>query len=376
MTSPVFDPVSFPGLTLPNRLILAPMTTYSGDADGQLSAEEEAYLLAKGQAGYGAIMTAACYVHPSGKAFPGQWGCDHDGRYASLHRAANAIKRGGTKAILQIHHGGRQCSPDTVREGWSHFPESHATFPVDRAVVPTPHESDRFPTQALTGDQVETLVAAYADSARRAVEAGFDAVEIHGANTYLLQQFVSPLTNTRDDAYGHHRLLFPRLVAQAVLDAVPTGFPVGYRFSPEEPSTPGIDLEITTALIQELCHLPLSFLHVSLQNYRQSSIRGEADDTPVIQRILKVIDGRIPLIGVGGIQSVDSAEDCLALGASAVAIGKAAICDPDLPKKFRDRVPAVGWYPRENAIEKLTIPTKLHERILNASGWFEPEPES
>jgi 2,4-dienoyl-CoA reductase-like NADH-dependent reductase (Old Yellow Enzyme family) len=376
MNSPVFEPVKLGSLQLSNRLILAPMTTYSGDPDGQLSREEEAYLVAKGQAGYGAIMTAACYVHPSGKAFPGQWGCDHEGRFDSLHRAAHAIKRGGAKAILQIHHGGRQCSPATVAEAWNHFPEPNGTFPLDRAVVATPHESDRFPSQALTTEQAESIVAAFADSARRAVEAGFDGVEIHGANTYLLQQFVSPLTNRREDTFGHHRLLFSRLVTQAILDAVPTGYPIGYRFSPEEPSDPGIDLEQTKALLRELCHFPLAFLHISLQNFDQMSIREESKDVRVIDEVLNAIAGQIPLIGVGGVSKVEQAESCLELGASAVAIGRAGICDPQLPQKFRDRKPANKFFPRENGVELLKIPTGLHTRIVGAPGWFEPEPET
>jgi 2,4-dienoyl-CoA reductase-like NADH-dependent reductase (Old Yellow Enzyme family) len=357
----LFEPVIFrSGLSLPNRIVLAPMTTYSSYEDGRIREDELLYLRRRAEGGFGAVMTAACYVHPGGHAFDGQWGCDSDETLPSLRAAAYAIRAGGSVAILQIHHGGRQC-PSRLCGGQ---PVSASAVPAERANAETP--------RALDQEEIESIVAAFGAATARAKEAGFDGVEIHGANTYLLQQFVSPHSNRRSDAWGLDRLKFPLAVAEACLSAAGPTFSVGYRFSPEELETPGIRWPDTVALVRALLELPLDYLHVSLGKYYQSSIVGDYDE-PTIVRLAKIIQRRVPLIGVGSIRTGEDAQQALALGADLVAVGRAGVSEPDWPNKVRDGQPLRLQIPAEDAGRICVIPAGLERKIYATPGWFEVE---
>ena len=187
------------GLTLKNRLVVAPMTTYSSYEDGTVRETEPPYLRRRAEGGFGLVMTAACYIHPTGQAFDGQWGCERDDRHPSLKSMADAIHEGGAAAFLQIHHGGRMCPSRLCGRVLS-----ASAVPATRPGAETP--------EAMSEDEIWTMIEGYAQAARRAVEAGYDGVEIHGANTYLIQQFVSPHSNRRDDEWGQDRLKFSREV--------------------------------------------------------------------------------------------------------------------------------------------------------------------
>ncbi len=347
-------------LPLDGPLVLAPMTTYSGEANGDASQGELAHYRRRSR-GYGAVMTAACYVHPRGKAFPGQWGCESVVRIPSMRAVAQSIHAGGSKAILQIHHGGRMC-PGAVCGG----------VPLAPSAIPAPRDGAEAP-QAMTDDEIAEVIRAFGQAARRAVDSGFDAVEIHGANTYLLQQFVSPHSNRREDAWGTDRTRFSIEVLRAVKQHAPN-LPVGYRFSPEELETPGIRLEDTTRLLDRLCEEGLDFLHISLRHYAQLPAESQSESATLLSRCLAAIGGRVPLIAVGSVRTAKDVAACLEAGAAAVAIGKAGITDPDFPEKIgRQQIPDL-LFPREGAASRLSLPQGLVDRILGAPGWFEIEP--
>lgn len=349
------------GLTLKNRLVLAPMTTYSSYPDGNLRESEEPYLESRSE-GLGATMTAACYVHKSGHAFEGQWACSGDAFLPSLARGAEAIHRGGAAAILQIHHGGRQS------------PSRLCGRSVSASAIPSERPNAEVPAE-LTNAEIEELIAAFAKAAGRAKAAGYDGVEIHGANTYLLQQFVSPHSNRRTDRWGQDRTAFSVAVTEAVLAEVGPRFAVGYRFSPEEVETPGIRMADTEALLERLCNLPLDWLHISLGDFRQSSLNKEFEE-PTLTRVLRAIDGRVPLIGVGSVKTVTDAQACLDMGAEMVAVGRAAITERDWGRRALTGETPRLKFPRQGAAEMLTLPEGLVNRILNAPGWFELEDEA
>lgn len=346
-------------LEVANRLVVAPMTTYSSQPDGRLSEDEPPYLRRRAEGGFGLVMTAACCVHPSGWCFDGQWQCSDDAFLPSLRAMADAIRSGGAKSVLQIHHGGRRC-PGRLCGGQ----------PVSASAIPSEIAGAEVP-RALLEAEIEEIIRCFADATRRAKTAGFDAVEIHGANTYLLQQFVSPHSNRREDRWGRDRLAFPLAVADAVLEAAGPDFPVGYRFSPEEPETPGIRLSDTFALVEALCERPLAFLHISLRRYDQPSLHDPSSE-PVLALVARRIRGRIPLIGVGQIRTKDDAEAAMALGADMVALARSAITDPDWPIEVvagENREPHL-CVPQEGAARKLTIPAGLERRICDVEGWF------
>lgn len=357
-----FDPISFLNLRLRNRLWVAPMTTYSSHDDGSVSDAEIAYLARRAAAGYGAIVTAACYVQKSGHAFPGQWSCSGDGDLPSLRAAALAIQSGGAAAILQIHHGGRQ-SPSRL----CGRPISASAIPAERPNAETPN--------AMTESEIQETVTAFGEATRRAVEAGFDGVEIHGANTYLLQQFVSPHSNRRDDAWGEDRLKFPLAVVDSCIRSAPEGFAIGYRLSPEESETPGIRFPDTLRLVDALSTRNLSYLHVSLRDYRAPSIVADFEE-PVLARLARYLRGRLPLVAAGCIWTRADAEEAISMGADAVAVGRAALVDPEWPRSIAESgQPATRLFRRANAATRLTLPKGLIDRIVGAPGWLEMEPE-
>jgi 2,4-dienoyl-CoA reductase-like NADH-dependent reductase (Old Yellow Enzyme family) len=359
----VFTPFTLRnGLTLKNRLVMAPMTTSSSYEDGNIRESELAYLQRRAVGGFGMIMTAACYVHPTGHAFDGQFGCESDGRLPSLNATAEAINSGGAASVLQIHHGGRMA-PTRL----SGTMLSASAIAAERPNAETP--------RAMTEDEIWGMIRAYADAARRAKDAGFDGVEIHGANTYLLQQFVSPHSNRRDDAWGADRLRFSREVTDAVLAAVGPSFAVGYRFSPEEVENPGITIAETESLVDMLADKPLDWLHVSLQKFEQTSLRGEYTE-PTIERLSKVIGRRVPFMGVGAIKTLQDAERCLELGCELVALGRAAVTAPEWPQETMTGATPRRAVPARDAANLLTIPDQLAEKIYSIQGWFEVDEEA
>lgn len=272
---------------------------------------------------------------------------------------ADAIRAGGAKSVLQIHHGGRRC-PGRLCGGQ----------PVSASAVPSEITGAEVPRE-LSEAEIEEIVQSFADATIRAKEAGFDAVEIHGANTYLLQQFVSPHSNRRTDRWGRNRLAFPLAVTDAVLAAAGPDFPVGYRFSPEEPETPGIRLGDTFALVDALLERRLAFLHISLRRFDQPSLHDAASQ-PVLSQVAQRIGGRVPFIGVGQVRTEQDAKSTLDLGADMVALARTAITDPEWPLEVlfgENRAPRL-LVPGENATKKLTIPAGLERRIFNVEGWF------
>lgn len=335
------------------------MTTYSSQPDGVIADDELPYLERRAAGGFGAIITAACCVYPSGWAFRGQWQCSDDRYLDSLSRACAAIHRGGAKAILQIHHGGRQC-PAELCGGQ---PVSASSVAADRPNAAVP--------RALTEPEIADIIAAFAAAARRAREAGYDGVEIHGANTYLLQQFVSPHSNRRVDAWGHDRLKFPLAVTDAVLEAVP-GFSVGYRFSPEEPESPGIRIEDTEGLLDALARRPLDYLHVSLRRYDQSSIH-DAFPESTTARLRACIPNAIPFVSSGGVRQAEDLPAALA-DAEITVVGRAGISDPEWIRHVEAGQPCRDRLPAECFAEVCTIPAGLAAKIESVPGWFEFEP--
>lgn len=335
------------------------MTTYSSKPDGVIAEDEIPYLRRRAEGGFGLVMTAACAVHPGGKAFDGQWACWSDEFLSSLQRVAYAIREGGAKSCLQIHHGGRAC-PSRLCGG---VPLSASAIPPERPNAETP--------RAMTEEEIEETIQAYAAAARRGIEAGFDAIEIHGANTYLLQQFVSPHSNRREDKWGQNRLLFVERIVDAVIAACP-GSVVGYRFSSEELEEPGIRWADTAALLALLCSKSLAFLHVSLWDYRLRGLKGDWPDT-TLERVAGQIGGRKPLIGVGKVWSEADAESVLEAGADLVALGRSALANPEWPQLIRAGGEVRTKIPKQGAAELLTWPKGLEEKAYTVAGWFEVE---
>lgn len=364
---PLFDSFPFPnGISLKNRLVMAPMTNFSSNEDGTVSDAEVKYY-ARRSKGVSMVVTACTYVTRDGKGFQGEFGADTDEMIPSLRKLASAIKGEGAKAVLQIFHGGRECPPDLVPNGEI----------VSASDVQSERNSAKAP-RALSDVEIEAIISAFGDTTRRAIEAGFDGVEIHGANGYLIQQFFSPHSNRRDDKWGgtvERRMAFPLAIVDEVkrvtAEHAKDPFIIGYRFSPEEPETPGITMADTLQLIDSLADKKLDYLHVSLNDFWSKPRRGVEDDRSRMEIILERIGSKVPVIGVGSLYSAEDVIEAFETGVPLLALGRELIIDPDWVEKVQTG--------REDDIEtkldlgaqtRLVVPDPLWQAIVNTPGWF------
>lgn len=361
------------GVQLKNRIVMAPMTNFSSNPDGTVTDAEVNYYARRAK-GVSMVITACTYVTPNGKGFHGEFGGDSDDMIPSLKRLAEAIKEQGAKAVLQIFHGGRMCPPELVPDGEI---VSASDVPAVRGGVST-EEPDVKP-RALTETEVEEIIHAFGETTRRGIEAGFDGVEIHGANGYLIQQFFSPHSNRREDRFGgslEKRMAFPLAIVDEIKKVVKehakSPFIVGYRFSPEEPETPGITMADTLKLVDTLAQKGLDYLHVSLQDFFSTPRRGVEDlNKTRVEYLLETIDNRVPMIGVGSIYSAEDARKAFEAGVPLLALGRELIIDPDWVQKVEEGKEAeIITELDKNKQEELVIPDPLWNAIINTPGWF------
>ncbi|PLR81689.1 NADH-dependent flavin oxidoreductase [Bacillus sp. V33-4] len=365
--APLFENFTLkPEVQLKNRLVMAPMTNFSSNPDGRVSDAELAYYARRAK-DVSMVITACTYVTENGKGFHGEFGADRDDLIPSLHSLASTIKEQGAKAILQIFHGGRECPPELVPNGDI---VSASAVPSERAGVKTP--------RALREGDVESLIRDFGEATRRAIEAGYDGVEIHGANGYIIQQFFSPHSNRREDRWGgslENRLNFPLAVVDEVQKTVAKyadkPFIVGYRFSPEEPETPGITMADTLFLIDNLAQKNLDYLHVSLQDFRSTPKRGVEDSRTRLEIIQERVGHLVPVIGVGSIYTVEDAFEALESGVPLIALGRGLIIEPDWVEKVASgREDDIETKIDKDAQDRLVIPDPLWQAIINTPGWF------
>ncbi|MGK0702126.1 flavocytochrome c [Yokenella regensburgei] len=324
----ILSPFTLPnGVMLKNRLLMAPMTTCTGYYDGTVTSELVEYYRARAGS-IGTIIVECCFVDNDGLAFPGAIGIDNDEKVAGLAKIAEAIQEKGSKAILQIYHGGRMVDPQLIG----------GRTPVGPSAVAAPRDGAATP-RALSAAEVEAMIGKFGDGVRRAIQAGFDGVEIHGANTYLIQQFYSPNSNQRDDEWGgsrDNRAKFPlavldithKMARQYADDA----FIIGYRFSPEELEEPGIRFDDTLYLLEKLAARGVDYLHFSLGASLRPSIVETEDPTPLIEKYCarrSATLAEVPVMGVGGVVNAADVASGLDHGYDLMAVGRACIAYPD-----------------------------------------------
>ena len=340
------------GVTIKNRLAVAPMTHFGSQADGLISDQERTFL--SNRAGdMGLFITAATLVQKDGKAFHGQPEATGEHCLDSLKETAQILQQQGAKAILQIHHGGSKAI-DNLLDG------------LDKISAST-NEAEH--AREATAEEVKALIASYAQAADLALRAGFDGVEIHGANGYLIQQFYSAQSNHRNDQWGgslENRMRFPLDVVDAVVAVREKhqrdDFIIGYRFSPEEPGDDGLTMTETGALIDALVQKPLQYLHVSLWEFDKKIRRGGDTAQTRMQFIHERINGKLPLIGVGNLFTADQILAAYETGwAEFIALGKTVMINPHIATQIREG--------REAEIETQLDPTRADHYGLPDTLW-------
>ncbi|MBU0437147.1 NADH-dependent flavin oxidoreductase [Staphylococcus succinus] len=330
---PLFEKLTLPNkVVLENRFVLAPLTHVSSNDDGTISDEEVVYMEQRSK-DVGLAISAASNVTDIGKAFPGQPSVAHDSDLEGLKRLAKAMKKNGAKAVVQIHHGGAQALPNLTPNG-----DVAAPSPISMKSF---GEQEEHHAREITVEEIESTIKDFGEATRRVIEAGFDGVEIHGANHYLIHQFVSPYYNRRNDEWGEDRLKFASLVVDEVTETVKKygnkDFIVGYRFSPEEAESPGISMEITETLIKHLIEKPLDYLHVSLFDIHSKTREGKYEGQERIDLLHQWIDGRMPLIGIGSIFTAEQALDGIeSTNAELIALGRGILLDHNFVSKIKE----------------------------------------
>ncbi|HET9627358.1 MAG TPA: alkene reductase [Kofleriaceae bacterium] len=319
----LLDPVQLGALALPNRVVMAPMTR--NRAPNTLPGERTAAYYAQ-RAGAGLIITEATQVAPRGQGYPDTPGIHDNAQVRGWRLVTDAVHKAGGRIALQLWHVGR-ISHSSFHAGAPPVSAS-AIRPAGQAMTPTGMQPFETP-HALTSDEIYEVIAAFAAGARRAQLAGFDAVEVHGANGYLIDQFLQSGTNQRTDAWGgsvenRARLLVE--ITRAVVDAFGPGR-VGVRLSPGGTFNDMHDADPAATFghaARVLGDLPLAYLHVI-----ETAVAGQSA-TDLIRAQF-----RGPLITAGGYDRA-SASAALAAGrADAVAFGKPFISNPDLVERLR-----------------------------------------
>lgn len=329
----LFTPFTFGSLTLPNRLVRSATAERMADEAGRPLPKMIAFYRQLAAGGVGLIISGHMYVHPTGKAHPEMTGIYTDDLVPELRALADTVHVEGGLAAVQINHAGLKSDPDAIPEA------------VAPSAVADERLSKRNP-RALTADEIETVIDAYGQAARRAREAGFDAVQIHAAHGYLISQFLSPAANKRTDEWGgslESRMRFLRRVTGAVRAQVGVDYPVFVKLGMRDGLEDGLTLDEGQQIVAALDAMGLDAIELSggfggkdLVNVKKGVRRPseEAYFLPFARKAKKVTS--LPVMLVGGFRSREVMEKVLADGdADFISVCRPLINDPAFPNKLR-----------------------------------------
>lgn len=332
-TSCCTNPIRINTLLIKNRIVFPAMCTKYAAPDGGVTERMLRYYEERAKGGAGLVTIEATSVDPTGNSFSRGLSIADDARLPGLTDLARRVKRHGARISIQLQHGGRAALPQF---------SGHAVPLVSAIPGVTPYDN----SVILSEEEIARLVECWGKAAIRAREAGFDAVEIHGAHGYLINQFMSPLTNLREDAYGgsfENRMRFPLEVLRAVRKQVGPDFPILFRYSMEEFMPGGIDMEQAVRIAKVMADNGVDMLNVSIGIGESveyiippASVPDgwNADRAAAIKR---AVGSRIPVAVVGRICNRKAAENIIASGkADLVAMGRALLADPFLPAKLAE----------------------------------------
>jgi 2,4-dienoyl-CoA reductase-like NADH-dependent reductase (Old Yellow Enzyme family) len=338
MASTLFQAISLGTLEVANRTVRSATAEYLSAADGRPLPELADMFCALAEGGVGLIIAGHAYVDRGGRCRVQMSGMHDDALIPDWAALVDRVHAVGGRVAAQINHGGRQCDPAAV----------------DGALVapsPIAVDKDTPRPQELGERQIENLVRAYADAAGRVKAAGFDAVQVHSAHGYLINQFNSPATNWRRDAWGGtfaRRLRFLEEVAAAVRDVVGGDYPVLIKLGAVDFVRDGLSEDDGVEIIRHLRDLGFDAVEISggVDGGQRGSVRAaidrpsrEAYFLPIARKARYVTD--LPIILVGGMRSREVIDAILDEGsADMVSFCRPLIREPDLPLRLREGQPA------------------------------------
>ena len=317
----------------PSLLAVAPMTLFGSNPDGTIGEDEKNFYKQRAT-GIGLYILGATCVSLEGLAFDNQPRAFNDNDIPSNKERVKIIKEQGALAINQIHHGG--CLGLKRLSGVPVMAVSAEVF--NKELEKKGELKDDTKAIELTDKDIKRIIEDFARATEISIKAGYDGIEIHGANNYLLQQFYSGYYNKRTDEWGGNlqkRMKFPLEVVDACIKIREKynkpEFIIGYRLSPEEPFDDGITMTETLALVKELMKRPLQFIDVSQSRFFPEARRGEGAGTPRLKLIHDELKGKMALIGVGGLLSYDDLSKALDSGyADFIGVARALMLNKDL----------------------------------------------
>ena len=314
------------GHIVKNRSVLAAMTNKQSFKNGNISNTELKWLVRRAREGFGIITTAAMHVCKSGQGWEGEIGLFSHKNIDGLKKLTAQIKNYDSLSLAQLFHGG-QRSPQKLT----------GKKPLSASINKTDYSYDGYSSQASKND-IKNIIQDFSKASVRAVESGFDGIELHCAHGYLLCQFLGSYTNRRTDEWGGDIKARSKIITEiitAIKRVVPKSFIIGIRISPEIDEM-GIDLKDMISFIKNLRKYKLDFIHLSCWDIYSKSIKYKYRDATLTEWFIKSIKNIPPIISTGNIWSTNDAVNILHQGASLFGVGKAAIPYPDLPFKMKD----------------------------------------
>jgi len=335
MSSRLFTPAKVGALELANRIVIAPMCQYSAK-DGCMTDWHQIHLGQLALSGAGLLTIEATAVKPEGRITYADVGLYSDECESAMRTVLESVRRWSDMPIaVQLAHAGRKASTEVPWKGGAQLPPDHPNGWRTEAPSPDPFKEGDTAPAALDRQGLANVRNAFADAARRAVRLGLDAIQLHSAHGYLLHEFLSPLSNHRDDEYGgslENRMRFPLEVFDAVRAAVPPEVPVSIRISGTDWAPGGWDVEQSVEFARALEAHGCSAIHVSSGGLtpEQQIPAAPGFQVPLARAVKAAV--RMPVVAVGMISDFDHAESILVAGdADFIALARAMLYNPRWP---------------------------------------------
>jgi len=327
----LFTPFQIKNCQLENRIVMPGLASFLIADDGSITEKAIEHYRLRAAGGPAMVIMEACAVSPEGIVSPHQARIYDNHFVEGLARIAAAMKREGAVPAVQLHHGGRQTSAKVIHQ-----------LPVAPSPIPCP--SIRGDVEPLTVVGIQTLVSKFGDAATRALEAGFELIEIHGAHGYLVNQFLSRFSNIRDDAYGGSiagRTRFAEEIVREIRGRVGQAFPISFKISAMEFVKNGLDVEESIQILKILIDAGVDVVQVSAGNDAtpewicQPMFMEKACLSGYAGEIKKALN--VPIMTVGRINDPLIADELIEKGmADLVCIGRGLLADPRMPKKAKE----------------------------------------
>ena len=308
---------------------MPPMATRMATEDGECTERHIRHYMTRAKGGVGLIIIAHTYISRDGRSAQGQLGLYDDRLVSGLKRLVEAIHAEGTKVIIQLTHGGAKAPRNVTGEQ-----------PAGPWTVMLPNASEA--SRPLTIPDIKAIVVRFGEAAYRAMEAGFDSVELHGAHGYLLNQFLSPYTNQRKDAYGGNltgRLTFPLEVIKEVKTKLGENTPLFYRFGADDMLEGGLTRQEGKLAAQHLERAGVDVIDVSggIVGDGQTLFTEQGYFVPLAEGIKDIV--KVPVIGVGNITEPEYADSIVReQKVDLVAVGRLLLSNPEFPKEAAEKL--------------------------------------